>query len=242
MSHSQHHHWPEKPVLAALGVCFLLLFNSTSRDIAASIKATSIYPHEEAYRQAPYVLLARVVSFDTTKGALIAVVNAVRGDVASGSHLYLQGTSRLPYLNAPGANLTVFLQSIDGGTAILWQGATTGGIIWGNHGTLNLIAAAHAHPEKSLDAAHPRERLAAAYYLATQRNVNEANTGQVMKSLIWGLEQEEPEINQAALDALGALGIDLEGIAGPYHPGFRPKLKRAVAEKLSVWWEKRHQP
>jgi hypothetical protein len=212
------------------------------QSLAGILEPAPISPYEEAYRQAPIIVLARVVSFDPARDVLVEVVKTVRGESATGRPLYLQGTSRFPFLNAPGAIITVFVQNIAGDEATLWGGATTGGILRGDPDILDLIAAAYAEPETSLQSIRPRERLAAAYYLATQGKVDEAYRDQVIESLIWGLAQDAPETNQAALDALGALDIDVEGIAGPYHPGFRPALKREAARNLEAWRAKTPSP
>lgn len=204
------------------------------------VAADRIYPHELAYREAASIVLARVVSFDPERGVLVDADTVIRGAIPANHSFYLKGTGSFPFLNAPGTPLTIFLRSFEGKEqAVLWQGPTTGGMIWGDHETVDLIAAAAADPETSMTAPHPRERFSAAYYIAMRGGLTPETGGEVVERLIWGVARKEPEINQAAVDALNAAGIDIARIAGPYHPGIRPQLKYEAAQKLKAWWEER---
>ncbi len=215
----------------------LHLFLSMSIGIAFGIEAAPIYPHELAYDQAPHIVQAQIISFDPVRGAVVESKKVVRGALAVGRRFYLRGTGHYPFLNVPRTNLTLFVRNFQGDEAVLWQGPTSGGIIWEDHQTLGLIATASADPHASLTASHPRERLAASYYLTTRGGFSTRLMDQVVRSLIWGLAQQEPEINQAALDAFEALEIDVQMISGSYHPGFRAELKQAAATKMQEWWE-----
>ncbi len=222
-----------------MGICLFLFLLMIPNPVNGKTTPDTIFPHEEAYRSAPYIVLGHILSFDNTSGALVEIDEAIRGDIAPGTTLILRGTNHFPFLDAPGMSLTIFLKGVHEKEAVLWQGPTTGGIIWKDDYTLGLIAAASANPQASLGAPHPRERLAAAYYLATQAGGSDETMDHAVRSLIWGLAQKEHETNQAALNAFKALEIDIQAIAGPYHPGFKPELKQASAEKVKEWWEQR---
>jgi hypothetical protein len=60
------------------------------------------------------------------------------------------------------------------------------------------------------------------------------NRNQVMQELVLGLEDRQLESNQAALDGLLALGVDVQKQFGAYHPWFRLELKKAFAQKVKA--------
>ncbi len=164
------------------------------------------------------------------------VVSGIRGDFKSGSKFYLSGTEAFPFMNRLGTNVTLFLRCIDKNIADLQYGPTTGGMIWNDHTTINIIAAALKDPDASLLSNKPREKLSAAYYLATSSKTSKKNLNKVAHALIWGLEQREQEINQAAIEAFLAIDIDIQKVAGSYHPGYRYELKKDIAGKMFNWW------
>ncbi len=223
-------------------ICFLGL--SPLKGLALGAVPSGASPHELAYQHSKYIILARVISFERSRGLLIKVIKTLRGDTSSKERFYLSGTERFPFLNAPDTKLTLFINDIKNDEATLWQGPTTGGIIWGEHQTIAFIASAHAKPAESLRAAHPRERLSAAYFIIMGlkregEGFSKEQRSIIMESLIWGLSQQEQATNQAALDALRLLGIDVQKLAGPYHPGFKQEIKEATAKRLKAWWNQK---
>lgn len=222
-------------------IILLLLFRPNN---VTGVSVAPIKPHELAYLEAPIVAIAQVLSFGSEKGVEVGITRVIRGTLATGSRLRLKGTNQYPYLNAPGTRLTLFLQSIDQEEAVLWSGPTTGGILWDDTETVALIAQARTNPRASLGSQNPRERFAAAYFIAmgnrsSRTESYDIGVAKVLEILAWGLGRKENEINQAALDAIRVLHIDLKAIVGEYKPWYRLDIKQERANQFLDWLKKR---
>ena len=228
----------KKALIWTLIVLFYFFCNPSSSK--SMMEASNVYPHELAYKKAKYVVLARVISFDAQEGLYAEVTEVLRGTMESGGKYYLRRTSAFPFMNKPGTKVTLFLKSRNKNYADLWQGPTTGGVIWNDQKTVKLIEQAASDPEKSLLSIDKRESFAAAYYLSSLSNSSEF-LNRIVRALIWGLAQNSQEINQAAIEAFYSLNIEIHPIIGPYHPGLKLELKNEIANKLSAWWDKRIQ-
>jgi len=204
----------------------------------AGIAAATLYPYEQGYANASYVAIAEVVLFDVTQGVQIRMTDVLRGRKLKQDSLnYVSGTRDFPFLNSPGAVLTVFLAELQDDTVTLYHGPTEGGLIWQDHETVGFIASAFSDPDASLQAAQPRERLAAAYYRALKGSVSDTQKDRIVDAAVWGLVQEDNSINQAAVRALAFLDINVNAVAGPYRPGSELAVKQESGQRLQTWWE-----
>ena len=193
------------------------------------MRAADIHPYEAAWLAASVVVTGQVESFDPVAGVTIRVVAVNRGDVPD-TLLTLQGTERSTFLNEPGADVVAFIHTIDGAQATLVYPPGAGGLIWQDTDSLPAIVAAHDNALASLESADYRTQLAAAYFLAVEARTSE--TADLRPSLVetalWGLEHPVAEVNQAAVDILDALGIEIDN----YHPNYRLEVKVQATQRL----------
>lgn len=227
---------PIKKILSCMLILLFYLFCNPPYT-QSTVEVATIYPHEVAYKKAKYIVQARVISFNVQEGIFAEITEVLRGDIENGSKYYLRQTAAFPFMNKPGTKLTIFLKSTCNNYANLWQGPTTGGVIWNDQTTIKLIEQAATDPEKSLYSINKRESFAAAYYLSTLSNSSEY-LNRIVRALIWGLAQNSQEINQAAIEAFSLLNVNIQEIIGSYHPGFKLELKKEIANKISAWWDK----
>lgn len=201
------------------------------------LRASDILPHEAAFERAAVIAQAEVLRFDAARGVKVRINRVVCGDLTVDSDWWLGDTVQFPFLVRPGTPLTVFGDGHDNRDIALVSGPTSGGLIWHDDGgKIGAILRASNDPKASLKSQLSRERLAAAYYLAVRQQVLADDRQRVGEALIDALALTEPEENQAGADGLRALGIDIERVAGPYQPGFRPELKAQTAAKIRAWW------
>lgn len=201
------------------------------------LRASDILPHEAAFERAAIIAQAEVLRFDATRGVEVRINRVVRGHLAVDSEWWLHDTAQFPFLNHPGTRVTIFAVDAQSGELRLVSGPTSGGLVWQDGGeTIGAIHRAWDDPRGSLKSRDFRERLAAAYYLAARQQVLAEDRKRVGDTLIDALALPDAEVNQAGIDGLGALGVGIEVLAGPYHPGFRPDLKAQTAAKLKAWW------
>ncbi len=209
------------------------------------VVAPPIYPYELAYREATIIVHGRIVSYDATRGATLRVQEVVRGDARAGTQYLLGGSAGYAFLATQAGDVTALIRSRDGATLQLWQGPTSGGLIWSEPGLLPRIARAHADPRAALRSSDPRERLAGAYYRATRSVASGSGTppaaevDAIVDSVAWGMSHGSPSTHQAAVDTLTALGYTLEAIGIAYHPGFKAEIKEQASAQLRAWWARR---
>lgn len=207
--------------------------------------APPIFPYEAAFRAAAIVVHGDIVAYDARQGATLRVSESVRGDVRVGSHYFLGGSAGYAFLASRPGEVTAFISQREGEILRLWREPTSGGLIWSEPGLLRTIARAHADPRGGLRAPDPRERLAAAYFLATgiagadSVKPAVAELDAMIDSVAWGMSHGSPSTHQAAVDTLVALGYPLESIGIHYHPAYRTEYKQAAAAQLRAWWARR---
>ncbi len=216
-------------ITTALGPVCWFFFLVTPDLLASQVDAANILPFEAAYIAAPLILSASIRDFHPDEGATVEVLEVVKGHV-TGKRLVLQGTSNFPFLDAPGTPVVVFAVLVTSGVAELWQGPTSGGLIWNTPDLLDDIATAAADPETAIHSSSPRRQLAAAYFIA-HRDSPAPNRDNVVRTLIWGLDHTSAETNATAYNGLTALGLDLDEF-GPYHPGHNMAHKQAFTQRL----------
>ena len=213
----------------------ILTLATTPAALPAGMGPAPIRPYEAAWIDAAIVVQGDVVAYEPADGACMLVRQVLRGPVEAGERLRLDGSAGFSFLADRPAGVTVFASARASDTLTLWQPPTTGGLIWMEPEALAQIARAHADPAASLAATAPRERLAAAYFLATTAG-DPALSGVAIESIAWGLEQPSHATNQAAVDTLAATGHTLDSLGITYHPAFKPELKQAAAARLLQWW------
>lgn len=216
------------------------LLGATSHEARAMLVAPPISPYEQAFQEATIIVHGEIVSYDAQRGALLRVREVARGDAIAGHEYLLAGSAGYSFLTSLPTDATAFISGRNGATLQLWQGPTSGGLIWSEPGLLESITRACANPRRSLRASEPRERLAGAYYLltggTTADKLSATELDAIVDSAAWGLSHGSPSTHQAAVDTLAALGYRLETIGISYHPGFKPELKESATTQLRAWW------
>lgn len=226
-------------------LCVGLVFVAMPGHAQAMVAAPPVFPFELALREAAIVVRGDIMSYDAKQGAVLKVSKVVRGDARAGTEYLLGGSAGYAFLATRPSDVVAFISGRVGETLQLWQGPTSGGLIWSEPGLLERIERAQANPRAALRASEPRERLAGAYYLATggvgaaSGKPAAAELDAMVDSVVWGMSHGSPSTHQAAVDTLTALGYSLEVIGIAYHPAFKPELKQAAAEKLRTWWAQR---
>lgn len=209
---------------------------------SAMVVAPPLYPFEQAFGKAAIVVHGDIVAYDQQLGATLRVREVVRGDARAGDEYLLGGSPGYAFLASLPGQVTAFIRVREGAVLQLWQGPTSGGLIWSEPGLLERIMRAHANPKTALRASDPRERLAAAYFVVTNgaEKPSAAELDAIMDSAAWGLSHGSPSTHQAAVDILAALGYSLKALGITYHPLFKPEFKHAAETQLRSWWKQRH--
>jgi hypothetical protein len=205
----------------------LLLMQSLATGQGPTLRAAEIHPHEAAWLAARLIVEGEIRDFSADKGASISVGEVHRGE--AGPALYLCDTQRASFLDSAGTPLVAFIDSAEGGCATLVFPPGAGGVLWRNTSALAAIAAAHESPGPCLESGDDRTRLAAAWFLIRDPDANlDSRREPLLRAALWGLARESHETNQAGLEVLRALGVEV----GNYHPNYRPEIKREIAGDL----------
>lgn len=229
-------------ITTAISLSLSLVLAASSGHAHAMMVAPPIYPYERAFLDAAIIVQGDIVSYDAKLGARLRVRQVARGDVRASVEYLLDGSAGYSFLASQPRDVTAFISGRKGESLRLWQGPTSGGLIWSEPGLLEHIARAHGDPRRALRTDNPRERLAAAYYRATgsaasaSGKPSEAELDAMMDSIAWGLSHGSPNTHQAAVETLAALGYTLENIGINYHPIYKPKFKEEAAAQLRAWW------
>jgi hypothetical protein len=206
-----------------------MMMQSLATGPQASMLAADIHPYEAAWLAARIVVVGEIQSFSADAGASMRVADVIRGTVDE-PVLRLCGTAHTAFLDQPGTQLVAFIDRVEESCARLLFPVGAGGLIWAQTSMLQAIVAAHQSPRAALKSADDRTRLAAAYFLLAEPGAYDvkAERKTVVSAALWGLEQDNPETNQAALFVLEKLGVPV----GNYHPNYRLEIKRDAARDL----------
>lgn len=232
--------------ISAVSSLLFSIILATSACYARDMMLTpSIYPYELAFLEAEIIVQGDITSYDAKLGARLSVREAARGDIDAGGEYFLAGSAGYSFLVSRPRAVVAFISGREGESLWLWQEPTSGGLIWSEPGLLERIKRAHGDPRRSLRTGDPRERLAAAYYMATGKGASvsgkpsRVELDAMMNSVAWGLSHGSPSTHQAAVDALAALGYSLEKIGINYHPIYKPEFKEDAEAQLRAWWAQR---